>query len=210
MMELAINFNLWLAFIAATAVLAIIPGPIVTLVIANSLNQGARAGAANVVGTVCGNVVLFMIGGLGMAWVLTALANWFDVLRLAGALYLVYLGLKSWFAKGEGLESQKATKPGKSLFLQGVVVAITNPKTIIFYAAFFPQFMDPSLSTPGQLFILSVTFLVVASALDLSYAILAGKLRPHLLGERRGRIRNKVTGLLLMGTGVALAFTRRA
>ena len=136
-MDIAINLNLWLAFVAASALLAIIPGPIVTLVVANSLSQGPRAGAANVMGTIIGNLILFTIGGLGMAWVLTVLSNWFDLLRLAGALYLVYLGLKSWFAKGEGLEDQQAAKPGKSLFFQGMVVAITNPKTIIFFAAFF-------------------------------------------------------------------------
>ncbi len=209
MVDIAINFNLWLAFVLATAVLAIIPGPIVTLVIANSLSQGTRAGAANVMGTVLGNMVLFLIGGLGMAWVLTALSNWFDILRLAGALYLVYLGIKSWRSKVQGLEDQEAAKPGKSLFLQGVVVAITNPKTIIFYAAFFPQFMDPALSASGQLFVLSVTFLAVAAVLDMTYAFLAGRLRPYLLGARRAAIRNKITGLLLIVTGVALAFTRK-
>ncbi|WP_085899373.1 LysE family translocator [Kiloniella majae] len=210
MFDIAINLNLWLAFVVATAVLAIIPGPIVTLVIANSLSQGTRAGIANVMGTVLGNMVLFLIGGLGMAWVLNALSNWFDVLRLAGALYLVYLGIKSWRSKGQGLEDQEATKPGKSLFLQGVVVAITNPKTIIFYAAFFPQFMDPGLSAPGQLFVLSVTFLAVAAFLDMTYAVLAGRLRPYLLGTRRAAIRNKITGGLLIATGIALAFTRKA
>lgn len=209
MFDIAINLNLWLAFVLATAVLAVIPGPIVTLVIANSLNQGTRAGVANVMGTVLGNVVLFLIGGLGMAWVLSALSNWFDVLRLAGALYLIYLGIKSWRSKGQGLEDQVATKRGKSLFLQGVVVAITNPKTIIFYAAFFPQFMDPALSAPGQLFVLSITFLVVAAFLDTTYAFLAGSLRPYLLGARRAAIRNKITGALLVITGVALAFTRK-
>lgn len=209
-MDPTINLNLWLAFVAASALLAIIPGPIVTLVVANSLSQGARAGAANVLGTLCGNVVLFAIGGFGIAWVLSALAQWFDILRWAGAAYLVYLGLKQWFARAQGLEDQQAARPGHSLFWQGAVVALTNPKTIIFYAAFLPQFMDPALPASGQLFVLSATFLIVAGALDMTYAILAGRLRPWLTGERRGRIRNKLTGALLMGTGVALALTRRS
>jgi homoserine/homoserine lactone efflux protein len=209
-MDPTINLNLWLAFVAASALLAIIPGPIVTLVVANSLSQGTRAGAANVLGTLCGNIVLFAIGGLGMAWVLTSLAHWFDALRWAGAAYLVYLGLRQWFAKAEGLEDQQAAIPGRSLFWQGAVVAITNPKTMIFYAAFLPQFMDPALPASGQLLVLSATFLIVAGSLDLTYAILAGRLRSWLTGERRGRIRNKLTGALLMGTGVALAVTRRS
>lgn len=208
-MPLPVDPTLWVAFVVASALLAIIPGPIVTLVIANSLAQGTSAGAANVLGTVCGNMVLFAIGGLGMTWVLTALSNWFDVLRFAGAAYLIYLGIRQWFARPEGLENQKAAKAGRSLFLQGAVVAITNPKTIVFYAAFFPQFMDPSLPAGAQLLALSTTFLVVAGLLDLTYAFLAGRLRPWLTGEKRGRIRNRVTAVLLMGTGAALALTRR-
>lgn len=208
-MSLPVDPTLWIAFVTASALLAIIPGPIVTLVIANSLAQGTRAGAANVLGTMCGNAVLFMIGGLGMAWVLSALSSWFDVLRLAGAAYLIYLGIKQWFARPEGLETQTAAKAGHSLFLQGAIVAVTNPKTIIFYAAFFPQFMDPTLPAGTQLLVLSATFLIVAGVLDFTYAVLAGRLRPWLTGERRGRIRNRITGILLMGTGAALALARR-
>ncbi len=208
-MDIVINLNLWLAFVAASALLAFIPGPIVTLVIANSLSQGTRAGAINVLGTVSGTTLLFAIGGLGVAWIMTALSHWLDIVRWAGAMYLIYLGLKQWFAKPETLENQKATASGRSLYWQGLMVAVTNPKTILFYIAFFPQFMDPGLSTSGQLLVLSGTFLVVASSIDLIYVLLAGRLRRWLTGERRGRIRNKLTGALLVGTGVALALTRR-
>jgi len=208
-MDIAINFNLWMAFVAASALLAFIPGPIVTLVIANSLSMGSRAGAINVMGTFSGTTLLFIIGGFGVAWVMTALSHWFDVVRGAGAIYLIYMGVKQWFAKPQSLADQHAARPGHSLFWQGLVVAVTNPKTILFYVAFFPQFMDPALSASGQLLVLSVTFLCVASSTDLIYAFLAGRLRPWLTGERRGRIRNKITGALLAGTGVALALTRR-
>jgi len=208
-MALPIDPTLWISFVAASAVLAIIPGPIVTLVIANSLSQGTRAGAANVLGTLVGNAALFTIGGLGMTWILTTLTEWFDVLRIAGAAYLIYLGIRQWRAKPEGLEASKPAKAGRSLFLQGVVVAITNPKTIVFYAAFFPQFTNPTLPISGQLAILSMTFLVVAGSLDLTYAALAGRLRQWLSGKRRARIRNRITGALLMGTGAALALARR-
>ena len=208
-MEIVINLNLWLAFVAASALLAIMPGPIVTLVIANSLSQGSRAGVINVLGTFTGTAVLFAIGGLGVAWIMTALSHWFDIVRWAGAIYLIYLGVKQWFARPETLANQQAAPPGHSLFWQGLVVAVTNPKLILFYIAFFPQFVDPGLSASGQLLVLSVTFLVGASSTDLIYALLAGRLRPWLTGERRGRIRNKITGALLAGTGVALALTRR-
>ena len=80
-MDIMINLNLWLAFVAASALLAFIPGPIVTLVIANSLSQGSRAGVINVLGTFSGSAVLFAIGGLGVAWIMTALSHWFDIVR---------------------------------------------------------------------------------------------------------------------------------
>ena len=214
MPELAINPTLWLAFSGATTLLILIPGPIVTLVIANSLRYGSRAGLTNIAGTTIGNIVFFTIGGLGMVWVLAFLSDWFNVIRWAGAAYLIYIGIMQWMEKGHGLEehpeSHTRIKPGKTFFLQGFVVAITNPKSIIFYVAFFPQFMDPTLPAGEQLFILSVTFLIIATVLDSNYAIMAGKLRPWLTGERRGRIRNRITGTLLIGTGLALALTRKA
>ncbi len=201
--------TLWVAFVAASALLAIIPGPIVTLVVANSLTHGSRSGLLNILGTTSGNIIFFLVGALGMAWVLAGMAQWFDVVRWAGAAYLVYLGVRQWREKGHGLEEHQEAKRGQSLYWQGFIVAISNPKTIVFYAAFFPQFMDPTLPATEQLFVLSMTFLVVATSIDISYALLAGRLRPWLTGERRGRIRNRITGTLLIGTGLALALTRR-
>ncbi len=209
-MTALVDFNLWLAFIVASIVVAIIPGPVVTMVIANSLAHGYRTGVRSIVGVVCGNAILFAIGGLGMAWILSLLANWFDIIRWAGAAYLVYLGIRQWFARPVGLDETLNEAPSRtSVFWTGFIVAVTNPKTIVFYAAFFPQFMDPALPSGGQLIVLSVTFLVVVNGIDLMYAALAGRLRPLLTGERRGRIRNRITGVLLMGTGAAMALARR-
>lgn len=208
-MPYAVDPALWIAFVTASALLAVVPGPIVTLVVANSLAHGSRSGLLNILGTTSGNILFFLVGAMGMAWILASMASWFDVVRWAGAAYLVYLGIRQWREKGHGLEEFPETKRGQSLYWQGFIVAISNPKTIIFYAAFFPQFMDPALPAAGQLFILSITFLVVATSIDVSYALLAGRLRPWLTGERRGRIRNKLTGVLLIGTGLALAITRR-
>ncbi|MBT3559303.1 MAG: LysE family translocator [Rhodospirillales bacterium] len=205
-----VDINLWLTFTAASVVLALIPGPVVSMVIAQSLSHGFRTGLRGIVGVVCGNTILFAIGGLGMAWVLALLADWFDVVRWAGAAYLVYLGARQWFAKPDSIDDQLSHVPSrKAVFWQGFLVAITNPKTIVFYAAFFPQFMDPALPSGGQLVVLSVTFLLVVNGIDLMYAALAGRLRPLLTGEKRGRIRNRITGVLLMGTGIAMALARR-
>jgi threonine/homoserine/homoserine lactone efflux protein len=214
MIDLTINIPLWLAFVGATTLLILLPGPIVTLVIANSLSYGSRAGLTNIIGTTTANIIFFAIGGFGMTWLLALLSDWFLVIRWVGAAYLVYMGIRLWLTKPQELKEHAQSEPkpfyAKTYFLQGFAVAITNPKTIIFYAAFFPQFIDPTLPTGEQLLVLSITFLIIATVLDSGYAILAGKLRPFLIGEQRGRIRNRITGTLLILTGMALALTRKA
>ena len=202
--------DLFFAFAAATAVLILIPGPVVTLTVANSLSYGTRHGLRTVFGTSCASAVLMTVGGLGMASAFALLAEWFEWVRWAGAAYLIYIGVQQWRAKPHGLEMEHPDQnPPKSLFWQGFVVSITNPKTIFFYAAFFPQFIDPSAATGPQLMVLSVTFLVIATSIDSLYALLSGRLRHWLTGERRGKIRNQITGMILIGTGLGLLLVRR-
>ncbi len=204
-----VDLNLWLAFAVASAVLAAIPGPIVMLVVANSLAHGTAQGLRTLLGTASGTAILFAMGGLGMTWMLAFLSDWFDWIRWAGAAYLVWMGIKTWrAAPAELADATTGTKQSVS-FLQGFVIGVTNPKTLVFYAAFFPQFMDPALAAGPQIAVLSITFLVVATAVDALWATLCGRLRPWLTGERRGRMRNRISGALLIGTGAAMALTRR-
>lgn len=203
--------ELYITFVLATAVLIIMPGPIVTLTIANSLAYGTRHGLRTVIGTSTATSLMLIVGGLGMASVFGLLAEWFEYLRWGGAAYLIWLGIQQWRAKAVNLnEAEAHVGPKKSLFWQGFVVSITNPKTIFFYAAFFPQFIDRTADTGPQLALLSVTFLIVATVLDCCYALLSGKLRPMLTSERRGKIRNKITGSILIGTGLALVLFRKS
>ena len=201
--------HLLIAFIAASLLVAIIPGPIVMLVIANSLAHGTGHGLRTLLGTASGTAVLFLVGGFGMTWVLAILSDWFDVIRLVGAAYLVWLGIKTWQAPPVRLPENEHRVKGGVSFLQGFLIAVTNPKTIVFFAAFFPQFVAPDLPAGPQFAILSVTFLVIATLTDAGYALLCGKLRPWLTGERRGRIRNRISGSLLIGTGVFMALVRK-
>ncbi len=204
------DLDIYFAFVLATTLLILMPGPIVTLVIANSLTHGTRTGIATSLGSTLGSAVLLAVGGFGMAWVLGLLADWLMWLRWIGAAYLIYLGIRQWRAPVIGLEDTKADRgPPKTVFLHGFVVAVTNPKTIFFYAAFFPQFIDPAGALGRQLLIMSATFLVLALILDGSYALLAGRLRPWLTGRKRGRIRNRITATLLMVTGAGLALARK-
>lgn len=204
------EFDVFIGFCLATALLILMPGPIVSLTVSNSLRHGSKTGFLTTVGATAGSGVLLTAGAFGMAWALELLSDWFAVVRIIGAAYLIYLGYRQWRESAHGLEDVKADKhPGKTVMLHGFIVAITNPKTILFYAAFFPQFIDMSQPTGPQLAVMTATFLCIAITIDGMYAFLAGRLRPWLQGGKRGKLRNKITGSLLIGTGVALLFARK-
>lgn len=207
----AVNPELFAAYLFATAVLILMPGPIVTLVIANSLAYGQRVGLATVAGASSGNALLVAAGALGLTTLLALAAGLFEVLRWAGVAYLVYLGIRQWRAAlAAGTEGEAAPmKSSKGVFGQGVLVAITNPKTIFFYAAFFPQFIDPALAVGPQLLAMSIAFVIIATTLDGLYALLASRARGLFASARANKVRHGITGTLLIGTGVGLALARR-
>jgi threonine/homoserine/homoserine lactone efflux protein len=205
-----IDMDLYIAFVLAAALLILMPGPVVTVTVANSLNYGTRHGLRTVIGASCATTLLLMVGSLGMASAFALLAQWFEWLSWLGAAYLVFLGLQTWRARpvsfnDDGLKAG----PKKSSFWQGFMGSITNPKSILFFAAFFPQFINPALPAGPQLLALSVPFLIIAIFLDSCYALLSGRLRPYLADVRRGHIRNRITGSITIGTGMALAFARK-
>ena len=198
--------DLYIAYMLATTALILMPGPIVTLTVATSLAHGARHGILTVCGATIGSGVLLALGALGMAWAFAVLSGWFSVIRWAGAAYLIFLGVKQWRARPVVLNDAHTNEgPVASVLMHGFVVAVTNPKTILFYAAFFPQFLDTSRALGPQLWVLSLTFIVIAFTLDSCYATMAGRLRRWLTGAERGLLRNRITGGLLMITGAGLA-----
>lgn len=207
------NVELFAAFCLAVSVLILMPGPIVTLVVANSLNHGTRTGLATVAGSSTGNALLVAAGAIGLSTVLALLSELFEVIRWAGAAYLIWLGIKAWRAhaveRRDGTLPRALPRSARAVFLQGVVIAITNPKTIAFYIAFFPQFLDPALPIAPQLLAMSVAMIVIATVFDSMYAVLAGRLRGWFADPRRHRLQSRITGSLLIGTGLALALTRR-
>ncbi len=203
------NLELYLTFVAASSLLILIPGPMVSLILATSLSHGARPALITVAGSSSAILVQLAVTSLGMTSLLLVLSQWFEVLRWAGVAYLFWLGLQHWRRKPHGLEAAEA-KPGSAgaLFLRGFIVNGTNPKTLFFYAAFFPQFVDPVGPLVTQLVVLSATFLAVATLIDGGYAILAGQAR-HWLRGRWLRFRDRVTGSLLFCAGIGLALARR-
>ena len=206
-----VNPELFTAYLVATVALILLPGPIVTLVVANSVAHGTRTGLATVAGTTTGNALLVAVGAFGLGALLAAVAHLIHWVRWAGVAYLVYLGLREWRSAFR-LPPPDAVpiRSARSVFGQGVLVAITNPKTIFFYVAFFPQFLDTRLSTGPQLLAMSVAFVLIAGLFDSIYASLAGRLRGFLLDARRRRARHGVTGTLFLCTGLGIALARRS
>jgi threonine/homoserine/homoserine lactone efflux protein len=200
--------DLYLAFVAATVVLIAIPGPNVALIVANSVAHGARYGLLTVAGTSSAMAIQLALTVAGMSAALALLAAWFEVLRWLGVAYLAYLGWRAWTAPTHDLTTARAQpRSARRIYGRGFLVSLANPKTLLFYGAFLPQFVSPHGDATGQLVLLSATFLALALVLDGVWALAAARLA-GLLGDR-GRLRQRLTGALLLGAAAGLALARR-
>lgn len=211
-MELPLSLELYLGFIAATLILCIMPGPVVTWLVACGIADGPRAALTGLAGTSSALIVHMGLVLAGLAPLLAALGPWADAVKLIGAAYLVFLGVQAFRAPYEDPELPEAVKRKASaatLYRRGFVIGVTNPKSLAFYAAFFPQFVSASAPAGPQLLILATTFIIVATLSDGTFAVMAGKLAPYLKGPRAQKIRNRITGSVLVASGAALALTRR-
>ncbi len=202
------SLELYAAYLVACLIVVLVPGPTVTLIIANSLRHGRRAGLLNVAGTQVGLAVMIGIVGIGLTSLIEAMGHWFDWLRLAGAAYLVWLGWKMIRSAGVASAATRAPVPRGGFLLQGVLVALSNPKTLIFFGAFFPQFIDPARDHGLQIVIMGLTAMLVAAVSDSIYALAASRAR-HVLSAQRVRLLSRLGGGFLVGGGVWLAFSRR-
>jgi threonine/homoserine/homoserine lactone efflux protein len=198
---------LYLAFIAATVVLMLIPGPNVALIVANSVAYGTRYGLMTLGGTATASVIQLLLVTLGMTAAMATLGGWMEYARWAGVVYLIWIGVRQWRAAVVDLtRTRPEPKSARQIFLRGLLVSLTNPKTLLFFGAFFPQFIAPERDLSTQLAVLSVTFVAVALVMDSLWAVLAGRVRGLLAGH--GKARNRVTGGLLIGAGLGLALAR--
>lgn len=202
------SLDVYLAYVLACFVIALVPGPTVTVIVANSLAYGTRAGLANVAGTQVGLALLMATLIVGLSTVIAVMGVWFDWLRIAGALYLVWLGWKLLRAPDALGSPGGAPAPRGGFFLQGLLVILSNPKAMLWFGAFIPQFVDPAGDYVGQIVLLGVTAMAVALVSDGAYAVLTGR-AGALLSRRRARLVARVSGLFLVGGGIWLALTRR-
>jgi threonine/homoserine/homoserine lactone efflux protein len=196
---------LLLGFVAAVTLLMLIPGPNVALIVANSVGHGSRAGLMAVAGTLAAQALSLALVNVGLTSLLQEAGSWFGWLRWVGAVYLIWLGLRQWRAAPSDLASVKA-QPRAALFAQAFLVSLVNPKTLIFYGAFFPQFLTLDRPVMPQAALLSLVFLIIALAIDSGWALAASRVRPLLIS--RGRLTGRLSGGILVGAGAAMALLR--
>jgi threonine/homoserine/homoserine lactone efflux protein len=201
------SLEVYAAYLAACLIVVLVPGPSVTLIVANSIRHGTRAGLLNVLGGQIGIALTILVVAIGLTSLIESMGHGFDWLRLAGAAYLVWLGWKMIRASnGEG--GATSGKPPRSGYVvQGALVALSNPKTLIFFGAFFPQFVDPVRDHVVQMAIMGATALAVAAISDSAYALAAGR-AGQVLSAKRVRLLSRISGGFLMGGGVWLALSR--
>ena len=200
------NWQLFSAFLLITTILVLTPGPIVTLVIATGASRGIRAAMQTVIGTTLGNAVLIACIALGLSWILKASGEVFDYIRWVGAAYLVWLGVQAWRHAGTPVETVPVA--GHVFAWRGFVVAITNPKTIAFFTAFLPQFIDPALPATRQLWVMCTVSVVLAGFIDAGWGAAAALGRAWFMKPQHNRLLGRLSGLVLIGGGVWLSLAR--
>lgn len=205
------TFATLITFVTASFVLAVVPGPTVTVIIANALARGTLAGLAIILGTQLGLITMIAVVALGLQAIIAFMGFAFDWIKLLGAAYLIWLGFNMLRSRGDLALGAAAPRPRSygRLVVQGFLVIWSNPKALLFYGAFLPQFVDLSRPTFPQIVVLGVIFMLVASMTDSLYALLAGQAR-HLLSSARVRIVSRVSGAILMAGGLWLALLKRA
>jgi threonine/homoserine/homoserine lactone efflux protein len=201
----------WLAFVAASAVLLAIPGPTILLVISYALGHGRRAAPASVAGVALGDFTAMTASMLGLGVLLATSAMLFTVLKWIGAAYLIYLGYKLWRAPVGAAQAteETRTRPGR-IFMHLYAVTALNPKSIVFFVAFLPQFLDATAPLVPQILIMETTFLVLATINALLYALMATVARRTIRKPSVQRAVNRVGGSLLIGAGVLTVAWRKA
>lgn len=202
--------TIWL-FVLAAATLLIIPGPAVFYIMARSINQGKKAGLVSVLGVSLGGSVHVLAGAMGVSAILMTSATAFQIVKYLGAAYLIYLGCKTLFSKSAETASDIPEAPREKLgkiFYESALVEIMNPKTALFFLAFFPQFISPAAgSVTSQFLLLGTIFIILAFISDGLYAVLAASMRKRLVGRKASsKLMNRITGYFYIILGVFSAF----
>ncbi len=205
------ELSVLISFVMITAVVVIVPGPTVTVIVANSLRHGYKAGLANVAGTQLGIALMIVVLAAGFSAVVEYMASLFDILRITGAVYLIWLGIRLWRSNGT-LAVTVAHVPdpsGRSFVAQGFMVICSNPKALLFFGALIPQFVSPDSGNPAcQTVLFGALFMAIATVFDSVYAFAAGG-AGHLLSRSRLKLVERLSGTALIFGGAWLLAMRR-
>lgn len=209
------SFEQWLAFAAASAVLLAIPGPTILLVISYAIGHGRKVARATVGGVALGDFTAMTASMLGLGALLATSATLFTVLKFVGAGYLIYLGIKLWRAPVQApdlsgnVEEVPKERPLR-IFLHSYIVTALNPKSIIFFVAFLPQFLNTNQPILPQMVVFETTFLVLAILNATFYALLASLARNQIRKPGVQRAVNRTGGTLMIGAGLLAAGWKKA
>ncbi|MBL6929575.1 MAG: LysE family translocator [Rhodospirillales bacterium] len=205
------TIEIWLAFVAASAFVLVIPGPTVALVVSYALAEGRRSSWHTVAGVTLGVFVSMTLSLLGFGALLAASATLFAIFKWVGAAYLVYLGIGMWRSSPEAADDGVSTMPkrGSTMFAHAFLVTASNPKTIAFFIAFLPQFINASEAVLPQIIVLEATFLVLAAIDTAAYALLASRAREAIGRPAFLKRLNRIGGSKLIGAGIMTAAIRR-
>ena len=205
-----ISHSSLLLFVTGAALLLVIPGPAVTYVVSRSIGHGRAAGLVSVMGIVVGTLLHVSAATLGLSALLASSALAFQSIKYLGAAYLIYLGIRTLGRDdSQLLQAANGERRLPRIFAQGVLVNLLNPKTALFFLAFLPQFVDPSLGHPSlQIFQLGVLFALMGWISDSVWAVLAGAVADHFRASiRLRRVQRNISGGALIALGLASAFS---
>jgi len=204
------TLEIWLAFVAAVAVFFVIPGPTMILVVSESINHGKKSVLPLVSGVLLGDFVAMSVSLLGLGAILATSATLFLALKWLGVCYLVYLGIKTWRQSPNILTENKGnTGSTKKMFGSAFIVTALNPKDIIFFVAFLPQFVNPASELLPQLLLLMGTFLLIDMLNIILYTVFARTMRSKITSVNTQRKINRIGGGALVGAGLVTASMQR-
>lgn len=202
--------ELWLTFCLAAALAIAIPGPTMLLAIGNSLGSGSRIGLASLLGIGAADAAGMTVSVLGLSALLATVALAFEIVKWAGAAYLIWLGIQLWRAPVAGLDARPAPRRTAARAIrQAFIVHLLNPKGILFFGAFLPQFIDAGRAVLPQFLMLGMTFVLLDMAIMAVYVLLAGRTRRAIITPRWQRTFNRTAGAMLVSAGVLTATLKR-
>ncbi|MDO9515794.1 MAG: LysE family translocator [Syntrophales bacterium] len=206
------GIEIWITFVCAATILLVIPGPTILMVLSQAITHGRRSVIPLVAGVVSGDLTAMTLSLLGLGALLSASATLFTVLKWIGAGYLVYLGVRLWRSRpdDERFPAPAAVRSSGSLFKSSFIVTALNPKSIAFFVAFLPQFINPNQQPLAQFLILGGTFLLLAGINAALYATFAGHVRDAMRNTAVRRWFNRCGGTVLIGAGALAAAMERS